>query len=115
MMMADPQAVKDDTYAVLMLARKKLNSATFLFELRSASAAERDQALHAITDVALATQVFRRARLDAIEQEMKGQDAGIIKATGDLRKALAHLETIKPILDGATALLKIVARIIAVV
>lgn len=113
--MADPQTVKDDTFEVLKLTRKQLNSATFLYELRSASAAERDQALHAITDTALAVQDFRKARLDAIATEMSGQSAGIVKATKDLRKALADLEKIKPILDGATALLKIVARILAVV
>jgi hypothetical protein len=113
--MADPQVVKDDAYEVLKATRRRLTSASFLFDLRSATGPERDQALHAITDSSLAVTKFRNARLEKIAAEMRSNDAGIEAATKGLRSALEDLNKIKPFLDAATAFLQIVARIVAIV
>jgi hypothetical protein len=113
--MASEQKVKDDAYETLKATRRRLTSASFLYDLRSATGADRDQALHAITDSALAVAKFKNARLEKIAAEMKGNDAGIEGATKKLNKALEDLNKIKPFLDAATAFLKIVGRVIALV
>jgi hypothetical protein len=112
---ADPKDVKSEIYATLKLTQKELNSAIFHLQLKDASQATKDKALAAITDTALAIQKFRKARLDAIAAEMKGANAGIEKAIKDLKDTLQDLQKIKPIIDAATAFLKIVGRIIALV
>ena len=113
--MADTQKVKDEAYEVLKATRKRLTSASFLFDLRSASDSQREQALKAITDSSLAVTKFRNARLEKIAAEMTDNNKGIEAATKDLREALEDLQKIKPLLDAATAFLKIVARVIALV
>ena len=113
--MSDPQAVKSEAYKVLKDTHEKLTSADFLWELQSATPAQRKVALEAITDSALAIVKFRNARLANILAEMKANNKGIEAATKGLRDALEDLNKIKPLLDAATAFLKIVGRIIAVV
>lgn len=113
--MAKPDEVRADTLDALNTARRKLNSAAFLYQLEDASKADRDAAGKAIVDTALAIQKFRAVRLEAIATELANNNTALVDATKGLRKALDDLQKIKPILDGVAALLKIVARVAALV
>lgn len=113
--MSSANTVKDDAYEVLKATRKRLTSAPFLYNLRSATGPQREQALEALTDASLAVTKFRNARLEAIAAEMRDNNKGIEAATKKLREALEDLNKIQPFLDAATAFLKIVARIVAIV
>jgi len=113
--MADPQSVKDDAYEALKATRRRLTSASFLYDLKSASDEDKQQALEAITNASLTIDKFRNAHLEAIAAQMKDNDKGIEGATVKLKKALDDLDKVKPLLDAATAFLKIIARVVALV
>ncbi len=104
-----------DAEAALVKADMKLNSAQGLLLIQNASAADKAAAGQAMVDTGLAIQALRQAQIDAIADQLEADADALRKATNDLNKALQQFQAVKPIIDGISALVGVLGRIIAIV
>lgn len=108
-------ARKRRAVAVLRALNDRLNSAAFLMEVDKLGKAEQAAVGKLMFAAALAYMKLKRAALDPLRDALEQNTAELDEATKSLAETLAGFENIKPVLDGATAFLKVFARIVALV
>ena len=113
--MTDKLEMLDALIAVIERTQRRMQTATFARGLREGGRAERDTAAIAMLETTLARSALMNAAIEEVAAGLAANSDAIEAGIVDLDKALADLKRIKPILDGITALLGLVKRIITVV
>lgn len=108
-------ARKRRAVAVLRSLSDKLHSAEFLIEVEQLGNAEQAEIGKLMFAASLAYQKLRTAALEPLRAELEHNAAELDGATKSLADTLEDFKKIKPLLDGATAFLKVFARIVALV
>lgn len=108
-------ARKRRAVAVLRTLNDLLNSSEFLIQVEQLEDAEQAEIGKLMFAAALAYQKLRTAALDDLRAELERNAAELDEATKSLADTLADFNKIKPVLDGATAFLKVFARIVSLV
>lgn len=101
--------------AVLRTLNDLLNSSEFLIKVEELEDAEQAEVGKLMFSAALAYQKPRTAALIDLRAELERNAAELDNATKTLADTLADFKKIKPILDGATAFLKVFARVVLLV
>lgn len=108
-------ARKRNAVAVLRALNDKLNSAEFLVEVDKLDKAEQAKVGKLMFAASLAYVKLKTAALAPLREALQQNTAELDGATKSLAETLADFTNIKPVLDGATAFLKVFARIVALV
>ena len=110
-----PASLRDDAADALRKADDTFNSVEYMLLEEEMDEDERAKSAKKRIQTGIALQKLRNAELSAIADQLEADSDELKSATRELNDALEDLQAIKPFLDGVTALLKVVARVVALV
>lgn len=108
-------ARKRRAVAVLRELNERLHSVEFLIKVEQLDNAEQAEIGRLMLAASLAYQKLKTAALEPLRAELEHGALELDEATKSLADTLEDFKKIKPLLDGATAFLKVFARIVALV
>ena len=110
-----PASLRDDAADALRKADETFNSVEYMLLEEGMAKDERAKSARKRIETGIALQKLRNAELKAIADRLEADSDELKAATRELSDALEDFQAIKPFLDGVTALLKVVGRIVALV
>lgn len=103
---------RTDLITALERAEAALTNPAFRIALEAEPPAARTRVRRSLTRIMFARTDLINAEINEIADALEREGAAIEAGIADLDKALRRLNAVKPVLDGVTAFLKIVGRIV---